>query len=346
MFRSDPNFRDVETSWVSIALKAQIAHPLTPVDLEKLKREAGKAPTVGELTHSDKMAFRLSVPLIGKLLHTGGASFLVLNFVAGFLFFPMLAGLANRHLRDRVSSTYVTFAFALSYAGSRFFNDNMFGDGFAWACLLAAVYFRHPLLIFSCVLIAGFTDERAIFASAAVFLYWLGVATYDRQDGSQTRARAALAAVAAAWLAYIALRLSLSYAFGLKTGSSELFGDIPWKNAAQMMSYGLLAVFQGLWLWMVVGAIALYVNGRVAILLGSVATLGAVLAIALNVWDFQRSVGYAFLLLPVAWQAGSVEQGTVRALARSCFLLGVCFIVPFNTVLRYLYHGPVLVAFG
>lgn len=340
-------FRDVGTSWTAEVIRAQMAHPLTPIDFEKFEATEAAPRDPGAVSHIDKITFRISIPIIGKLLHTGAASFLVLNYVAGFLFFPMLAGLANRLFQDRVSATYVTFAFALSWAGSRFFNDDQLGDGFAWACLLATIYFRNPLLIFSAVLIAGFTDERAIAASPAAFLYWLSVATSDDQDDSRSQGRAALTAIGTAWLAYLVLRLSLSYAFGLRTGTAAMFQLAPvWNNAAHSIPYGLLTVLHGLWLWIAVGLIALYVSRRVTILLGFVATLACILTIALSVWDFQRSAGFAFLLLPVAWQARGLERGTVRTLARSCFVLGICLVVPFNTVFRYLYHGPILAVFG
>jgi hypothetical protein len=263
----------------------------------------------------------------------------VLNYIAGLLFFPMLAHVANKLFQDRVSAAYVTFAFALSWAGAHFFNDYTFGDGFAWVCLLAAIYFRHPLLIFGAVLIAGFTDERAIVGSAAAFLYWLSAATTDGGDDSQQHGLAALIAIGAAWLAYFGLRLYLTYAFGLKTGTSEIFQTgILWYHANFSIPYGVLTVFQGLWLWIAVGMIALYVSGRVIILLGFVATLACVLAIALSVYDFQRSLGYGLLLLPVAWQTRGLKRATVRTLARSCFILGICLVVPAHTMLRQLHQ--------
>ena len=170
---------------------------------------------MGCILHLDKIAFRFSIPLIGKAFHLGAASFLVLNYAAGLLFFPMLAQVANGIFRDRVTAAYVTFAFALTWAGARFFNDNWAGDGFAWACLLASIYFRHPVLIFGLVLTASFTDERALVGSAGAFLYWLYI---HRQRG-----RDALIAIVAAWVAYFVLRMGLAYAFGLKTGISECF---------------------------------------------------------------------------------------------------------------------------
>ena len=234
----------------------QIAHPFTPIDLEQFKPAAQEPGGIGTIFHFDKIAFRFSIPLIGKAFHTGAASFLILNYAAGLLFFPMLAQVANVIFRDRVTAAYVTFAFALSWAGAHFFNDEWFGDGFAWACLLASIYFRQPVLIFGLVLTASFTDERALVGSAGALLYWLYI---DRQ-----RARDALIAIVAAWVAYFVLRMGLAYAFGLKTGFSQLFltPKFSGTHAKKSFPYRVLTVFQGLWLWFAVGAIALYLSGR------------------------------------------------------------------------------------
>jgi hypothetical protein len=106
--------------WPHEVIRMQVAHPFTPIDLEQFN------PGVkigGPGMHLDKIAFRFSVPLIGKALHTGAASFFVLNYAAGLLFFPMLTAVADGIFRDRVTAAYVTFAFALSWAGGYFFND-------------------------------------------------------------------------------------------------------------------------------------------------------------------------------------------------------------------------------
>src|SRR5262249_35578108 len=161
-------FRDVCHHWTAEVVRMQIAHPFTPIDLEPFKPIAQKGGELGTISHLDKIAFRVSIPLIGKAFQIGAATFLVVNYAAGLLFFPMLAQVADGIFRDRITAAYVTFAFALSWAGGRFFNDNhnLYGDGFAWTCLLASVYFRQPVLIFGFVLIASFTDERALIGSA------------------------------------------------------------------------------------------------------------------------------------------------------------------------------------
>ena len=333
------------SGWEYTIIKKQIANPLTPIDFQQFRAVADAVSPLGavSLSHWDKIAFRLSIPIIGKVLNTGAASFIVVNYIAGFLFFPLFAHVANTLLQDRLSAAYVTVAFSLSFAGTHFFNDNTLGDGFAWLCLLAAIYFRHPLLIFAAVLIAAFTDERALLGSAAAFLYWLGNATTRARKDSRHNEWARAIAIVVAWLAYLGLRWYLSYSFGLKTGTTELFRSVIIRdNSENSIPYQLLDVFQGLWVWIPIAVIALYISERFFVLFGFLTTLACTLAVALVVWDFQRSVGYSLLLLPVAWQAHGLKSVNVRKLARGCFILGLCLVVPYHTFVRHLFTG----AFG
>ena len=328
----------LRTSWLFDVLRAQVAHPLTQLDLTPFEPAAAAAHQIAGLQHMDKLAFRLTVPLLGHVLHTGGASFLLASWIAGLFFFPMLARVAGTLFGDRTNAAYVTFAFALSESGKHIFNDEMFGDGLAWLLLLMAVRFRNAGMIFASVLLAGFTDERALAGSGAVLLYWLAVEASPA--GKPTRdgwLRAAV--VIAAWLAYFAVRLALGHVFGLRTGWSGLLDlDVVRRNLWFSYPWGLLQVFQGLWLWIVVAAITLYLRRRFLFGLAFGGVAGAIVAAATLVWDFTRSVGYALILLPVAWRTQALTPASTRALARSTFLVGFCFVVPYDCVFSYLYH--------
>src|SRR5262249_37076702 len=63
---------DVGQEWQADVFRMQIAHPFTPIDLKPFESIAVSA----WLSHLDKIAFRFSIPLIGKAFHLGAASFL------------------------------------------------------------------------------------------------------------------------------------------------------------------------------------------------------------------------------------------------------------------------------
>jgi hypothetical protein len=334
-------FRDVGKQWYSDVLLRQIEHPLSPIDYETY-REIDAASGLGILTHVDKTAFRISIPLFGKIFHTGAASILIMNYVAGFLFFPMLVVVANRIFGDPIVAVYITFAFALTWTGAHFFNDSFYGDGFAYFWLLASIYFNRTGLVFASVLIAAFTDERALIGSAAAVFYFLGRAReVTRQDNT---ALVAISSVVAAWIAYFAIRGYMIFGLGFRTSimTNNLHPQIVWFNIALGIPYAALTVFQGLWIWLPIGLLALWLRRSIFETLGFAGLTVLMLAVALAVWDFQRSLGYMLLLLPVAWQSAALSERANRSISRSCFVLGLTLITPFNTVLRYLYAGPIL----
>ena len=60
----------MSAEWPADVFRIQIAHPFTPIDLEPFKSiEETRAPEW--FTHLDKIAFRFSIPLIGKAFHIG-----------------------------------------------------------------------------------------------------------------------------------------------------------------------------------------------------------------------------------------------------------------------------------
>jgi hypothetical protein len=137
------------------------------------------------------------------------------------------------------------------------------------------------------------------------------------------------------------------FGLGFRTGIATMFNSqIVWYNLAQGIPYAALTVFQGLWIWLPIGLLALWLRRSIFETLGFAGLTVLMLAVALAVWDFQRSLGYMLLLLPVAWQAAALSERANRSISRGCFVLGLALIVPFNTVLRYLYSGPILAAFG
>ena len=97
--------------WYSPVFQQQVEHPLTPVDPWKYLPPAD--PGEGIASHLDKLAFRLTVPVLGKIFRTGIYSWPLFSRLAGLAFYPLLAGVAGKWLQDRRTTAYLTMAFAL-----------------------------------------------------------------------------------------------------------------------------------------------------------------------------------------------------------------------------------------
>jgi hypothetical protein len=321
-------FRDVGTgNWYSEFLVRQIEHPLSPIDYEPYRDIAVANHDFGHFTHMDKTAFRISIPVLGRLFHTGAASYLIMNYVAGFLFFPMLVVVANRVFGDRITAVYTTFAFALTWAGSHFFDDPDLGDGFAWFWLLASIYFNQAGLIFAAVIIASFADERALIGSAAAVLYFL--VRMRQPNRIDITALKAISSIVAAWIVYFAIRGYMIFDLGFRTGTMYFDPGFIWFNLARFRV--AFPVFQGLWIWLPIGLLALWLRRSIIETIGFAGLIVLMLAVAIIVYDLDRSVGYMLLLLLVGCQSAQLSEGANRLISRSCFVLGLGLIHPLET---------------
>ena len=187
-----------------------------------------------------------------------------------------------------------------------------------------------PAVIFLSVLDAAFTDERALIASAGTLLFWL-------RDTRPLRGRQT-AAVMAAWLAYLGLRFYLARACGLSTGHTGLFRPLfLYYHLTVSIPYRVVTVFEGLWLWLLLGGMALAAGRRwlVFVAYAGVFTLLSGLAFA-AVFDLERTLGYLVILFPAAWRAGGLLPANALFAARLVFLLNLVLICPWETPLHFL----------
>lgn len=123
-----------------------------------------------ETSEPTNAMFRITVPLIASLLGIGLKGTLILQFLTGILIFLLVGSLVERETGNRLIAFYATLLVALIYPGTAaFLESRYYFDSFAYLFLLAALWFRSPVSIGFLVLLAGFTDERALIASGFVF---------------------------------------------------------------------------------------------------------------------------------------------------------------------------------
>ena len=125
-------------------------------------------------SHSSKHTFRLTVPLLSKVLglqSTWSIYFMQVIFV--LFFFRLLVRFSDRLTVNSLIKVILPIAFCFIAIGQAGVFD-VYGrfDSFSLFFLLTAMVFRSPFIIFSAVLLGGFTDERAFIATPMVILWW------------------------------------------------------------------------------------------------------------------------------------------------------------------------------
>jgi hypothetical protein len=281
---------------------------------DKMATPFSAVSSVDDLTHGAKIAFRLTVPLLARLLNVGftatGKDVVLVFGLQSLLLIPfllMLTRLLNRHL-DAVSTVLVVVACSATYFVKAFFWDYHFWfDGYAYFFLLGGMYFQRRGLVFLSLLLATWTDERAVVALGGVYLFHrlceqnFRISTYKELLPS-FRPMHASSVVVLVVLAYGLGRWWLSSAFGLSTPSGQQVGVslslLPYQFKHRLV--GILFSFEGLWIVVLLVFFGIWQQSQrwIAAFLTGLFLLHIV--VAYSVYDITRSLSYAFPLVIIS----------------------------------------------
>lgn len=121
--------------------------------------------------HESNRTFRLTVPMISRVLHFGIAKLYLLHVIAGLALLWIMTSLVNGILDNKILTFYFITGFASIYAGANFYINYLgHADAFAFFFMVLLVYFRHPVLVLVFSQLAFWCDERALVNTSWVLL--------------------------------------------------------------------------------------------------------------------------------------------------------------------------------
>ncbi len=301
-------------------ISEQITHPLTPTSVAR--EETGD--------HTEKMTFRLSMPIIGHAMRWDLGKLMLLQQLCGVYFLGMVSFLAYSATRDKVCAALLPFGFAFCYAGQACFLD-MFPlfDGMAYVALASAMLFRNPLPVFLGVTFACWTDERAILVSPLVLLWWAlqrGAAA-ERSFWRGLFRNSSAWAVAAAVTVCGVCRFLLSHHWLVNQSHSDIslvVARLQWPA----LLVGLASGLEWFWVVTVLGFLAGILAGRAWLAGLTMCFLLCYVGACSTVFDTTRSAAYAFPAVFVAllWLSNTERSETLRWLVLCACVL--CILTP------------------
>jgi len=257
----------------------------------------------GEDSHSSKIAFRLTMPV---LIHVSGMNPLaitVFEYSCGILFLMLCALIIFRETENKAYAFLFCLAVGQTAVGSSFFTDeNATFDSIAILLLTVAIFSKNPLIIFVSVFAAAFTDERALPASSFVLLYhlWKDTGTKKFADIFHVLRNKACIGIMLSWTTYFVCRMLLSFCTDLKTGKGGVGLYLFAENIGSLPS-GLWSAFEGLWLPVVAALILLIKTRSVLKFLMISGSLAVCITVSMSVLDITRSMIYMFPVLFVSF---------------------------------------------
>lgn len=304
-------------------------------------------------THAAKGAFRLTVPLIAKLFNMGtkrdakNIVFLFLiQFSLLFPFFYLLVQILKKHLSNPQTLLFM-FGCAFIYVTKAFVWDADFWfDGFAYFFLLLGMYFQNRAAIFLSLTFAAWTDERAFVALSSVCVFHLllenqfDLNRFNQIFNKRFFVNRSFMPILAG-CCYLILRLFLATKYHLQTpyggGAGVSITMIPEQLSSGPA--GIFLAFEGLWLFFLVVFIFALRSKKLLFLCLFTSLAVIHIAVAYSVFDFTRSLTYAFpiFVIAVIFIAKNIPQTTNQIFILAAVL---CFCIPTQYFIRVPYQIP------
>lgn len=272
--------RDHAPDWAPVLRQAE--HPFTP---------QAHPPE----SHASKLAFRLTVPSVAHVLGLGSAGMKLLEAACGVALLALVIHAATCASGDRVVGVLAGLTTAAIHAGvTAFVEHRATFDGVALMFLCAAIALRAAPLVALSVVLAGFTDERALLGAGLLSALHL-----QRPRGDSPADWPCAVAVGAGCGAYLAIRWVLARTYGLETGGGGI-GLGVLLSQVNIAPAGLWSGLEGGWLLVLAAAAGLVLARRWGLLVWCSAWSGLVAGVALCVHDVTRSMAYLLPVLPLA----------------------------------------------
>lgn len=248
--------------------------------------------------HQEKMQFRLTMPVLGHILQLHTNSLLLLYHAFAPFIFLLTLLIIQRMTGDRLLAVLVAAGVAFTYLGRACIVDaNAWFDGVSYILLALAMYSKRPIIIWLSILLAAFTDERALIASALVFLWWK---VLDSKNSNYTlkdiiRPEKYTLAVLAAWVTYFCIRFFLHKEYGFQTHTGKLgFEEGIIQNSYKKIIPSLLDGVKWFWLIIIMGILLLLKRKDLLLLFLITAAILLVLVATISVKDTVKSITYIF----------------------------------------------------
>lgn len=287
-------------------------------------------------SHSAKLAFRFVPALILRALRIDTmAGAMVLQAVLGVIFYALLhQGLKELTAGSGRKALAFALPFCFIFTGHVYASDyrGIF-DVLALDLLLAALLVRRTIWVIPAILLASFTDERALLATPALVLLHLYQADPAAKLSGILKSMLTrpVTLVIVAWVCYFSLRYMLGNYFGLYTPHIDLSAYIEYN--LPRLGYALYIGLEGFFL--VAGLVITILAQRKAywFLAGLIGAYGILFFCSICVIDINRSQTYLvlwlFLLLFIMDRES--HPAVAQSLLGLVLLVSVCYddVFPF-----------------
>ncbi|MEO6686242.1 MAG: hypothetical protein ABIN24_09760 [Dyadobacter sp.] len=290
----------------------------------------------------ENMIFRWVLPILSFLTGHNVIIIVLLQSILGVFFIYHVGQWIYALSKDKITTSLFVISIANIFVCTWTFADIYgYGDGFAFFFLLLALLNRNPVIIFTSLQIAFFTDERAVIAGGYLLLFHMLIKAYELKDfrfvtllknmfsGNNTW-------VWIAWVFYFSIRFYVGQKYFPNHSYSTLGTPVLFADAHRYgLGSSLWTAFEGMWLLMGGAILALWLTKRYTLLL--VVSVGFIVLIATGIYvhDIDRalSYGFPFLLMAIYVLFQTVSLRSIKLIL--FFTAVICVIHPMVYYMGY-----------
>lgn len=272
------------------------------------------------------LTFRRTVPVLAHVFHLGQTGLLMVFGLSGVVMLYEVLRIGYDASGSRVTAVFVCMATACVWPGEAAFHDIRGGyfDAVALCLLVLAISRSSAAVGGICVFLAAWTDERALIASAFVYLYAI---LRSNRTGFRRLVYGKPGGVCVAWAAYFVTRAIFARMLALKTTSGGV-GLASFVDQFNVVPLGIWTGLGGLWIVVACGAAVVLLERRYVFALCYCGVLAAMVLSALAITDVTRTMSYCFpaVFAALLLLTRSVRSEVVERLAITAGVLS--FVVP------------------
>jgi hypothetical protein len=313
LFRAFPDYDALrttfhETTWRDVQVKFD--HPML---------DTSRIFTPG--SHASNLTFRLTVPILAHVFHLNEVGLLIFSACIGIVLLFLVLQVAFTLSGSKRAALFACLAIACAWPGETAFQELRGGyyDAVALCLLVAACAVSSSFLTAVLLFLAAWTDERALIASAFVFLLY---AICNRGSFAGKPAAVVVAAVG-----YLGTRAYLTATHAYPLAASGVGLSI----LSQQIHVIPLAIWTGLsgsWILVGLGFVTLFQQKRYLAAAGFGAALAVMIASSLVVVDMTRGMAFCLPAVFVALAALSSSKGIKQIERLAAISAAISFVVP------------------
>jgi len=338
LFRAFPRYETLrtiffETTWRNVQVKFD--HPMA--DTSRIFPPG---------SHESNLTFRLTVPILAHIFHLHRAGVLIFFAFVGFVLLYLVLKVAFTLSASKRVALFVCLSTACTWPGEAAFHELRGGyyDALALCLVLGACATSSSIVTAALLFLAAWTDERALVASAFVFLLY----AYNNAGGFRRFLVGKPAAAVVAAAAYLGIRayLTAAHSYVLTAGG---VGFSVFSQQVNVIPLGIWTGLGGSWILVFLGWLTLFLQKRYLLAAAFCAALVGAIAASLAVIDVTRGMAYCLPAVFVALAALSSREGgrqieKLAAISAVISLLVPTYYLEGSGGLWWLYPLPMQIA--